>query len=189
MAISRLRTPALAPLPPEPARAHAVDPTAAVLAHFRRVWETTMRDLPFVNPALTVEATPFERVAGDWLGVVVTPWFINVLLLPGGGALWEDWPTGEQRSVRLPVGAMDFIADNPGPGVALPAYQYCPLIAPVQSVADMAAAREIAGAALATLLVPPPGPIDGDGQVGGEDSPDDAASPSRRGFLRRLSGR
>ena len=194
MAIQRLRQPAIVPRTPEPAKPFADDPGEIVRAHFLQVWETAMHDMPFVNPALAVEVAGFQRVDGDWIGVVITPWFINLFLLPGGGNLWADWPSGEQRSVSLPVGAMDFIADNPGADAALPAYQYCPLVTPVQSVADQAAAREIAVAAMATVLAPPPL------SEPGHDSAAEAvaasppmteapASSPRRGFLRKLAGR
>jgi [NiFe] hydrogenase assembly HybE family chaperone len=188
MAIRRLRQPAIVPVAPPPAQAYAADPGARVLAHFRTVWETAMHDMPFVNTALQVEATEFRRIDGDWLGVVITPWFINLFLLPGGGTLWADWPSGEQRGVALPVGTMDFIADNPGADAALPAYQYCPLVSPVQSVADQAAAREIAAAALATVLAPPPA-SEGPADAATPAAPPSADPASRRGFLRKLAGR
>ena len=41
-----------------------------------------MQGLGFVNPALRVEAVAFEPWDGHWLGVMVTPWSINLLLLP-----------------------------------------------------------------------------------------------------------
>jgi [NiFe] hydrogenase assembly HybE family chaperone len=195
---TRLRRPAIVPQLPAPAQPHAEDPSAAVVAHFETVWQTAMHDLPFVNPALAVEAIGFRRVEGDWLGVVITPWFINLFLLPGGGELWADWPGGEQRSVALPAGRMDFIADHPGSGSALPAYQYCPLIAPVQSVADQALAREIAAAALLAALTPaapaeppPAGAAMTDDRAAHRSagSPEDSVAPARRGFLRRLAGR
>lgn len=191
MVAPRLRQPAIVPRIPDPARAHREDPTAAVIDHFRTVWETGMHDMPFVNPALQVAVpTGFRQVDGDWLGVVVTPWFISLFLLPGGGSLWQDWPSGEQRSVTLPVGPMDFIADNPGADSPLPAYQYCPLISPVQQLADMAAAQEIALAALATALSPPARTeADPPAEPARETTPEGGPSTARRGFLRRLAGR
>ena len=195
MAIQRLRQPAIVPRAPEPAQAYADDPSEIVHTHFREVWETAMHDMPFVNPALPVETLGFQKLDGDWVGVVITPWFINLFLLPGGGSLWADWPSGEQRSVVLPVGAMDFIADNPGAGTALAAYQYCPLVTPVQSVADQAAARAIATAAMATVLAPPPAVEEMPGEVAPAEVVEPAAadavpaSSPRRGFLRKLAGR
>lgn len=180
----RLRTPALRPLMPAPAVAIAGDPSAQVEAHFRAVWTTSMHDLPFVNPTLAVEAVGFRRFAGDWLGVVITPWFINLFLLPGGGSLWQDLPTGEHRLLALPAGTMEFIADHPGGEGGLAACQYCPLLAPVQQVADQDLAREIALAALAAVFSPPP--AEAVPHPAPEIAPDVPRPPSaaRRAFLR-----
>jgi [NiFe] hydrogenase assembly HybE family chaperone len=185
----RLRTPALRPLMPAPAAALATDPAPLVEAHFRAVWASSMHDLPFVNPALAVEAVGFQRLDGDWLGVVITPWFINLFLLPGGGRRWQELPTGEHRRLGLPVGEMEFIADNPGPESVLPAYQYCPLLAPVQQVVDQEQARQIAAEMLATVLAPPAPagpPVAAMASPAADVTPPpaDVASPARRGFLR-----
>jgi [NiFe] hydrogenase assembly HybE family chaperone len=115
--------------------------------------------------------------------VVITPWFINLLLLAGGGRLWGDIPAGERRYVSLPCGTLQFIADD---DPDLGPYQYCPLIAPVSSVPDMAVARQAAAEALQTVFATPPAEPEG-------TEPGTAAAPptpvSRRGFFRRLAGR
>lgn len=195
---SRLRMPAIAPKMPEAAVPHAEDPSPRVVAHFQHVWATAMHDMPFVNPALSVEAIGFQRQDGDWLGVVITPWFINLFLLPGGGALWHDLPTGEHTAVGLPVGELEFIGDNPGAEAAVSAYQYCPLLSPVQQVETQDAARAIALDALAAVLTPKVDPpaesgraaiVDGPGAAAADAAPQAGVeSPARRGFLRAFGG-
>lgn len=149
----KLRKPALAPPPVIVAAPLERDPAAQVEAYFRRVLVERMAGLPFLNPALHVAATSFMRLEGDWLGAVVTPWCLQLMLLPGGGTLWADIPAGERRAVALPVGAIEFIADAGEAG--LPAFHYCPLIAPVGDIADMAAACQAAHDALATVIALP----------------------------------
>ena len=83
-------SPRLAAWQPPPvllARPWDEDPGPRLEAHFSRVWRSNMAGLPFLNPALSVAALPFVRVDGDWLGVVLAPWFLHVYLLPGGGRL------------------------------------------------------------------------------------------------------
>ncbi|MCG2575574.1 [NiFe]-hydrogenase assembly chaperone HybE [Dechloromonas sp. XY25] len=178
----RIRTPALAPPPIRPAVPRADDPSAFLEAHYRHVWQTRMHDLPFVNAALTVEAIGFARHEGDWLGVVITPWFLNLLLVSGGGQLWGDIPAGERRYLNLPCGTMQFIADD-DPDIG--PYQYCPLIAPVDQLPDMATARLVAADAIKTVFGPPaslaetpPAPV-----------AEEKTEVSRRGFFRRLAGK
>jgi [NiFe] hydrogenase assembly HybE family chaperone len=176
----RIRTPALAPPPIRPAVPCANDPASFLEAHYRHVWQTRMHDMPFVNPALGVEAIGFALYEGDWLGVVITPWFLNLLLVSGGGQLWGDIPAGERRYLNLPCGTMQFIADD-DPDIG--PYQYCPLIAPVSNLTDMAQARAVAADALKTVFAqttPVP-----DVPAVSEEKP----AVSRRGFFRRLAGK
>lgn len=178
----RIRTPALAPPPIRPAVPRDDDPTAFLEAHYCHVWQTRMHDMPFVNAALGVEAIGFARHEGDWLGVVITPWFLNLVLVYGGGQLWGDIPAGERRYLNLPCGTMQFLADD-DPDIG--PYQYCPLIAPVTNLADMAQARVVAVDALKTVF----------GQPAAEPAPDlppmaaEKPAVSRRGFFRRLAGK
>lgn len=176
---------------PEPAKALADPPGNLIEFFYDKVWREQMIDLPFVNPALRVEAVGFRQVDGDWVGVVITPWFINLFLLPGGGALWQDLPSGEQRGVEFPAGQLDLIADNnPDRDAPISAYQYCPLIHPVQHLADQATARDAAEAILEALLTPPSTAVEapaGHPEAASELTVEPA--PGRRAFLRGLAGK
>lgn len=179
----RIRKPALAPPPIRPAVPREDDPTAFLESHYRMVWETRMRDMPFVNPALQVAAVGFCRQRGDWLGVMVTPWFLNLFLISGGGELWGDIPAGERRYLELPCGTLQFIADD-DPDIG--PYQYCPLIAPVSNLPGMEVALTTARQAMTAVLVPPPPPA---APAIPEAPPAGEAAPSRRAFFRRLAGK
>lgn len=185
----RLRQPALQPPPVRPAEVRETDPSAFLEVHYQQIWTTRMHDLPFVNPALRVEAVGFVRHEGDWLGVVITPWFLNLLLLSGGGSLWGDIPAGERRYLNLPCGTLQFIADDDpeiGP------YQYCPLIAPVSSIPDHATARQAALDAMRSVLssLPLGAPETATPPASASVPPAEPAAPvSRRGFFRRLAGK
>ena len=65
---------------------------AALVAAYRRVAETDMVGVPICNPALAVEAVGFRAFGPGWLGAVVTPWFLNALLVPADPARWADVP-------------------------------------------------------------------------------------------------
>ena len=187
MAVKRMRKPAFSAPAPLPAKPIADDPSALLVRFYERVWREHMQDLPFVNPALQVEAIGFTRVEGDWVGAMITPWFLNLLLLPGGGKLWQDLPSGEQRSVDFPVGTLDFIADNnPDPAAPITAYQYCPLMHPVQHLADQETARQAALDAMAALMQPPPVPEEA---APADAQARDEPAPGRRAFLRGIAGK
>ena len=185
----RLRKPAFQAPQPSPAAALAENPAPLLLAMYRRVWETSMRDMPFVNPALAVDVVGFRRFRGDWIGVVITPWFLNLFLLPGGGELWSDRPAGEHGKVVFPVGELEFIADNDAQA-EIPAHQYCPLFAPVTQFATQEAAQGAALAALEALFSPPPAvePAPPVAATPPAKAPSAEAPVSRRAFFRRLVG-
>lgn len=193
----RIRVPAAAPPPIQVARAHDSDPGPALVRHYERVWQTQMHDLPFLNPALTVAGTAFQRVSGDWLGVVVTPWFISLFLQRGGGTLWQDTASGERRAVSLPCGELSFIAsDEPGLGPL----QYCTLLSPVNQLPDMATAMQTAHDALRQVLTAPAAETTAGGAAGAAGAPRPSAAvptgtphqqidPAKRRFFRTLAGR
>jgi len=148
-----LRQPAWTPPPVVVASPWAGDPGAVLEAWFARVARERMDGLPFLNPRLGVEVFGMRRVAGDWLGGLITPWSVQLVLLPGGGTLWQDISAGLRRRVALPVGEMWFLADAGEAG--LEAYQYCPLATSADGFADQAAARRFLAEALATVMASP----------------------------------
>lgn len=180
-----VRRSAWTPPPAKPGVAWHEDPGHRLVAHYQRVFETSMHDMPFINPALVVESTAFHRVDGDWFGVLLTPWFLNAVLLPGGGALWQDLSQGVKRRVALPAGELEFMgdeADDLGP------FQFCPLIAPVSAFASLEEGRLAAREALAALLQPPPEtPV---ALAPSEEAPAVVVpQPARRRFLGGLVGK
>jgi [NiFe] hydrogenase assembly HybE family chaperone len=188
----RVRKPLYQAAKPAAAAQHYTDNPGSVLeAMYRRVWETSMHDMPFVNSALSVAAIGFRRHQGDWVGAVVTPWFLNLFVLPGGGEIWTDLASGDRVKIPFPVGTLEFIADY-DPGGDIPAYQYCPLFAPVSQFATHEAAVAAAKEALEALFTVVPEDI-----VEAPDvSPQEAVAateaetiPSRRAFFRGLAGR
>lgn len=182
-----------APKPAAAAVFYTENPAPQLEAMYRQVWETSMHDMPFVNSALSVAAIGFRRHEGDWVGAIVTPWFLNLFLLPGGGDLWSDLASGDRVKIPFPVGTLEFIADY-DPGGDIPAYQYCPLFAPVSQFATHEAAVSAAEEALEALFTVAPAPaVDEPAPVQQEvvasPAPEADLVPSRRAFFRGLAGR
>lgn len=173
-----VRIPAIRPREAEVAAVWGDDPSATLERHFRRVHETRMAGLPFLNDALAVAVAACARVDGDWLAALVTPWSIQLVLLPGGGTLWRDTAAGVRHTLGLPVGDLVFIGEAAEHASELvPAMLYCPLITPPDGIADTVQACAIAREALATVLKPLPASV-GTADAGAPPS------SSRRAFLR-----
>jgi [NiFe] hydrogenase assembly HybE family chaperone len=146
----------------------------ALLDYYRQVYEETFRDLPIVNTRLDIEAVGFSSLDEHQLGVLITPWFMNLFLLPGNER-WDDRPQGAACNVELPGGKLDFrVSHEQALGTILSAARF----STVADFPDHALAREVAQETLRLLF-------DSDG-VPGEEEP--GRRMSRRALLRRLGG-
>lgn len=125
------------------------DPSARLTQVFAQIHATRMAGLPFLNPALQVEAVGFRRWQGRWLGVLITPWFMNLLLLPDEAAAWAQVRYGDSLAYTLPAGVFEFISAREE---ALGDYQSCSLFSPVFEFPTQDAARATALAALEALF-------------------------------------
>lgn len=128
-------------------RVQGENPPALLERVFSEIAATRMVDVPILNPALHVEVVGFRPWQGCWIGVLVTPWMINLMLLPGEGTQLEPLSLDQKKIWVFPSGAYEFMGLNEE---ELGTTHICPLISPVTEFAtheDAAAvAREIANA-------------------------------------------
>lgn len=158
-------------------KVHAGNPTPQVEAAFRRIETERMAGLPFCNPALRVEAIGFDLHDGHWLGVLVTPWAMSLLLVPGAEEGWVNAPEGRRLMIDFPAGSFAFLG---GFEDEIGEYLSCPLIASMAQFADQETARLAAQGSLAALMHgPEAGPV--------ADRPQSPQSPARRRFFVRGS--
>jgi [NiFe] hydrogenase assembly HybE family chaperone len=134
-------------------RVHASDPSPLLEAAFRRIERERMAGLPLLNPVLRVQALGFERWHGQWLGALVTPWFMNLVLVPGDAASWRAAADGERVFHRFGAGDFAFLGnDEPEAGE----FQTCSLVSPMAGFADQDSACATARMALRMLHVEQP---------------------------------
>ena len=130
-------------------RIHETSPDEAVEAAFFRIQREHMADVPILNPALSVEAVDFQRWQGHWLGIVVTPWCMSVLLVPGSAENWVSTGDNKRRFVKFPAGNFAFLGSAEA---ELGEYQSCPLFSPMGQFASQSEATMTARASLVALL-------------------------------------
>lgn len=133
-------------------RVHAEDPSRLLEAAFRRIETGSMAGVPMLNSALRVEAVGFTRWQNHWLGILITPWFMNLVLVPGEAASWQGVAPGKRLFRKFPSGDFAFLGSNE-PEVG--EFQSCSLFSPMGQFASQAEAREVALAALAALQAEP----------------------------------
>ncbi|MBO9642201.1 MAG: [NiFe]-hydrogenase assembly chaperone HybE [Pseudacidovorax sp.] len=143
----------------------------ALVALFRHVERTRMAGVPVLHAALQVEAVGFEPVPVEppeppeppaALGVLLTPWFMNLVWLP----LQPDARTDRVGQARLRAVGNTRFQFIGACETGLGAYEACSLASPMFEFADQAQARATARAVLDALR--PPAPV---------------VSKGRRGFL------
>lgn len=111
-----------------------------------------MNDLPVYNPALAVEVVGFQPYDSVYIGILITPWCMNVVLLPQNRTAWDHMmPSAEKQTWALPCGQVDF---EVGRLDGLGTYQACSLFSPMQDFPDQTLARDTASAALAEMMTP-----------------------------------
>lgn len=116
---------------------------------FGRIAATRMAGLPILNSALRVEAVGFRPWRGYWVGVLVTPWTLNLMLLPGSDNL-EPLAPGQSKVWTFPSGSYEFM------GLAeseLEVCHVCPLISPLTEFATHEAAQAVAQEIIKELFV------------------------------------
>lgn len=142
---------------------------------FETIARTRMAGLPTVHPALRVEAVDFAPHAAPdgeagLLGVLVTPWCMNLVWLPAtpheGNAVIRS---GVAREFVLAGARYAFLGAHEALQ-GLGGFEACSLFSPMQDFADHAGARAVATEALRVL------------RQQAEAAP---AAPARRAFLLR----
>jgi [NiFe] hydrogenase assembly HybE family chaperone len=138
----------------------------ALVRHFRQIHEETFRGLPIANPMLEVEAVGMRKLDEHDFGVLITPWFMNLVLLPGSDR-WDQYPQGSVAKVKLPGGTVDFtVGHDEVSGTMLTAA----LFSCVADFPDQSLAREVAREALRLLFSrPQETPRGGEGKVSRRD--------------------
>ncbi len=126
------------------------DIVAMLVQQFETIYLEHMRGLPIVNAKLKVEAVGFQDFDRHQLGVLITPWFMNLVLLPVTDE-WSETSQGDTTSIDFPSGPIDFTTchDN-----VLGTYLSAVLFRSVSDLVDQPMAREVAQQLMHELFVP-----------------------------------
>jgi [NiFe] hydrogenase assembly HybE family chaperone len=151
---------------------------ARLVEAFEHIGRTRMAGVPVLNAALAVEAVGFAMqtdAAGEHgvLGVLITPWFMNLIWLPSDAPKLTH---GVGQTQRHGIGGerFEFIGAHEA---SVGPYALCSLFSPMFEFADQAAARATAQAVIDTLrAVPVVAPAQ-------TQDPAPMAAPARRSFL------
>ncbi|MGO8972774.1 MAG: [NiFe]-hydrogenase assembly chaperone HybE [Steroidobacteraceae bacterium] len=121
---------------------------------FRRIHATRMTGIPILNPALAIEAVGFRDWNGMRVGVLITPWSINLVILRELDAALPALRLNERRTWGFPSGSYEFMGgDEPECGP----FDFCSLFSPPEEFTDQAAAHAVAESVMNQLFAPAQG--------------------------------
>jgi [NiFe] hydrogenase assembly HybE family chaperone len=123
-------------------------PSALLKEIYRKIYREHMIGLPILNPGLEVETVGFVPFQSFWVGILITPWFMNLVILPGTEPC-PALPEGESQSWVFPGGVLKFISEFEA---EIGSYQVCSLFSPMQEFTNQEEARSAAQAVLGGLF-------------------------------------
>lgn len=128
-----------------------IDMGNTLVTLFQKIETERMDGIPILNKNLRVDSAGFEQHGAFYLGVLLTPWFMNLVLVPveGEDTLLDGLNVGSKLFHNLPCGRFEFIV---GFEQEIGIYMSCSIFSPVFEFADHDAAMETAHAVLNEVL-------------------------------------
>ena len=103
------------------------NPTEIFLAEMKNI-VPEMQDLPFFHKGIECFCPKFVLFEDQWIGTVLTPWLMSVVILPGPQQQWEPRELGDKLTVQLPYKALTFTVSSLE---NVPQYLSCSLHSPL----------------------------------------------------------
>ncbi|MEO0413219.1 MAG: [NiFe]-hydrogenase assembly chaperone HybE [Pseudomonadota bacterium] len=119
-----------------------------LIAAYREA-EKDMLGLPIHNGALDIEAVGFRELGANGIGVIVTPWCMNLVLLPSVERQSKPGALGSKTSYAFPFGTFSFVLGQME-GVGL--IETCSLFSPMDDFPDHQSAVTVAQEAIDGLF-------------------------------------
>ncbi|CAI2120041.1 MULTISPECIES: hydrogenase-2 assembly chaperone [Serratia] len=105
-----------------------LNPSALLETAFQAIADGEMQDLPFFQPQIPVRACGFQLFERQWVGTILTPWMLSLLVLPGPEQVWQPHAVGDKLALSLPCGSVRFIV---GEIAGCGQYLACSLMSPL----------------------------------------------------------
>jgi [NiFe] hydrogenase assembly HybE family chaperone len=79
---------------------------------FSRIHEEQMQGLPLLNNLLKVTTVGFQHYQGRGVGIIITPWMMNLVMFPAENEDWGDMQLGHKQPHRFPANQYKFMLNE-----------------------------------------------------------------------------
>ncbi len=130
---------------------HKNNPAPLLERIYNLTLQQKMQGLRLCNDALSVEAVGFHKYDGHWMGILITPWFLNLMIIPSADEPWPDLIPGKgnEIAINFPSGHYKF---SPRNEPEIGSYLCCSLSSPLPEWNNQLEIRETAEAILQQLV-------------------------------------
>ena len=116
---------------------------------YRDIYQQRMQDMPVCNPVLRVEAIGFREWGEFYFGIMLTPWFMNLMLVPQIREKLVDINEGAKQLHVFPSGRYEFIC---GQEAGLGKYLVCSLFSPMFDFQEQQIAIDTANSVIDEMM-------------------------------------
>jgi len=91
------------------------EPQAAadtLLKTFESILQNNMQGIPILNKRLQVQAMGFQQFEGRIIGVIITPWLMNLIILPNEEDDWNELELGKKMPIKFPATSYKFMVNE-----------------------------------------------------------------------------
>jgi len=136
--------------PIKPVPSHIVESKVTLLeTTFNSIYKERMNDVPIINDKIEVHVVGFQYWQNSYLCVMITPWFMNLMLLPSEEENWDDMRETTSNKHTFPSGNYQFLV---GYEPDIGKYQMCSLFSPMFEFTCNDAAVETAEIVIKELM-------------------------------------
>lgn len=121
----------------------------SLLKAFREIHNTKMADTHFINRSVHVETIGFRALGKRVIGVLITPWCMNLVVMPAEDEDWSGIQIGEKRMFSFGSGNYEFIF-NKRDDVGV--YGACSLFSPMDEFSSQLQATDTARSIMVALF-------------------------------------
>lgn len=124
------------------------NPSKLFCSEMKKIAEN-MQDLPFYRHDIPCFTPNFVLFEGQWVGTVLTPWMISIVVLPGPNQQWEVRTIGDKLGLQLPYKAITFTVSSVE---SVPQYLSSSLLSPLDAQLTAEQAVQLTKDCLTMLL-------------------------------------